>query len=121
VEPSFLVVVGIALLLLSAMIGVRMAAGGAPRRRIAVVIGELWLVLIIWTAVFRVIGVTIGAPVGEGGLGELRNLGSRLASLTGAARMGIAAGVLVSVALVAHFMWCLRRHMCGGIQPPGEE
>lgn len=120
-EPSFLAVVGIALIFLSAMIGMRMAGGGAPRRRIALAIGELWLTLIIWMAVFREVGVAIGAPVGEGGVGELRNLGSRLAWVTGPARAWIAVGVLVSVVLVAHLMWCLRRHMCGGIQPQGEE
>jgi hypothetical protein len=121
VDVSFLVVVGIALVFLSAMIALRMAAGGARPRRIAIVIGELWLVLIIWTAVFRAIGVTIGAPVGEGEVGELRNLGGRLASASGPARIWIGAGAIVSVALAAHLMWCLRRHMCGGIQPQGEE
>ncbi len=120
-EPSFLVVVGIALLFLSAMIGVRMAAGGAPRRRIALAIGELWLTLVIWMMVFREVGAAIGAPVGEGEVGELRNLGSRLASVSGAARVWLALGVLVSVALAAHLMWCLRRHMCGAVQPRGEE
>ncbi len=93
------------------MIAFRMAAGGARPRRIATVVGELWLALIIWTAVFRAIGVTIGAPVGEGELGELRNLGARLASVSGSARIWIGAGVMVSVALVAHLMWSLRRSL----------
>ncbi len=120
-ELSFLAVVGIALVFLSVMIGMRMAAGGAKPPRIVLVIGELWLSLAIWIAVFWMIGVAIGAPAGEGEVGELRNLGSRLASVSGAARMWVAAGVLVSLALVAHLMWCLRRHMCGAIQPQREE
>jgi hypothetical protein len=121
VDVSFLVVVGIALLFLSVMIAVRMAAGGVPRPRIALFIGELWLALTIWIVVFRWIGTTIGAPVGEGEVGELRNLGSRLASVSGAARVWIAVAVVVSVAIVAHLMWCLRRHMCSDIRTQAEE
>ncbi len=116
VDVSFLVVVGVALSLVSAMIVFRMAAGGVPAPRIALYIGELWLTFVIWVAVFRTIGQAAGAAAGSGELSELRGLASRLAGVSGAARLWLLLGVGASLALAAHLMWSLSRIKYAGIR-----
>jgi hypothetical protein len=109
VDTSFLVVVGIALLLLSAMIAVQLTAAGAGRTRTVVALLELWVLMGIWIIIFSSVGAAVGAPAGSGGIGELRDLASRLAELPRAARVRLAVGLIVSVGLAAHLIWSLGR------------
>ena len=111
-DAAFLIVIGISLCFLSAMIAARMAAAGAPARRIAVPVAELWLVFVLWIAVLKSLSSSIGMPVGGGQADELRDLASRLSGLPGPARLWVLAGGSASVALLAHLMWSLRRITC---------
>ena len=108
-DAAFLVVIAIALLFLSAMIVARMAASGAPARRIAVPVLELWLALVIWILVFKSVSGAIGTPISGGEAGELRDLASRLSALHSAARLWALLGIVASVALVAHLTRSFRR------------
>jgi len=101
---------------MSAMIVLRMAAGGVTSARIAVSVAELWLAVIIWIAVFRAIGGATGAPAGSGEAAELRGLGARIAGVSGAARLWLLLGVAASVALAAHLMLSLSRTKYVGIR-----
>jgi hypothetical protein len=114
VDAAFLVVVGMALCLLSGMIVFRMGAAGVPTGRIVLPIIELWIVFALAIVLFSRLSGGIGTPVGVGGAGEARDLGSRLAALEGMGRMWALAGVTVSVVLLAHLMWMLRRAMSEG-------
>lgn len=116
-DTGFLIVVAISLCFLSAMIVARMAAGGAPARRIALPVVELWLAFILWIAVFRSLSAAIGAPIGGGESGEASGLFSRFAALEWSTRIWAAAGVVASVAIAAHLLWSLRRTMSGSIRP----
>ena len=115
-DVSFLAVVAVALCFMSAMIVLRMAAGGVPASRIALSIAELWLTFVIWVAVFQTIGRAAGAPAGSGEVAELRTLASRLAGVSGAARLWLLLGDGASVALAAHLMWSLSRTKYVGIR-----
>ena len=116
-DVPFIIVVALALCLLSAMIVLRMAAGGVGAARIAVSIAELWLAVIIWIAVFQTIGEATGAPAGSGEAAELRGLDSLLAGVSGAARLWLLLGVVAAGALAAHLMWSLSRTKYVGIRP----
>ncbi len=116
-DASFLIVVAVALCLLSGMIVARMAAGGAPPRRIAVPIAEIWLVFILWIAIFGSLSRAIGTPVGAGEAAELYDLLGRFAALHGSARLWAIAGAAVTVAIVTHLMWSLQRTMSQHIRP----
>ncbi|MCJ7751009.1 MAG: hypothetical protein MUQ65_07920 [Armatimonadetes bacterium] len=116
-DTGFIIVVAVALCLMSAMIVLRMAAGGVATARIAVLIAELWLTVIIWIVVFQAIGEATGAPAESGGIAELRGLASRLAGISGAARLWLFLGVPASVALAAHLMWSLGRTEYVDIRP----
>ena len=111
-DVPFIIVVAVALCLMSAMIVLRMAAGGVAAARIAVSIAELWLAVIIWIAVFQAIGEATGAPAGSGEVAELRGL----AGVSEAARMWLLLGIGASVALAAHLMWSLSRTKYAGIR-----
>jgi hypothetical protein len=113
-DAAFLVVVGMALCLLTGMVVFRMGAAGVPTGRIVLPIIELWVVFALAIALFSRLSGGIGTPVGVGGAGEARNLASRLAALDGMGRMWAAAGLTVSVALLAHLMWMLGRAMSEG-------
>ena len=116
-DVPFIIVVAVTLCLMSAMIVLRMAAGGVPAARIALSIAELWLTFIIWIAVFQTIGEATGAPAGSGEVAELRGLASLLAGVSGAARLWLLLGVTASVALAAHLMCSLSRTKYVGIRP----
>ena len=95
------------------MIIARMVASGAPARRVVLTIVELWLALTLWMLAFRSISAAIGTPVAGSEAGEVRDLASRFASLRDPSRLWVVAGLIVSVGIVVHLMWCLRRATCG--------
>ena len=95
------------------MVIIRTSAGNASARRVLLLVAELWVVFTLWIVIFRAIAGAVGTPAG-GGVGEVRELGSRLWSLHGQARMWAIAGLAFSVLLAAHFMWALRKMMGEG-------
>ena len=116
-DASFLIAVAVALCLVSGMIAARMAAAGAPARRIAVPIAEIWLVFVLWIVIFGSVSRAIGTPAGTSEATELRDLLGRFSALEGASRLWALAGAAVSVAIVTHLMWSLQRTMSQHIRP----
>jgi len=116
VDTAFIIVVAVALCFLSAMIVLRMAAGGVTSARIAVSIAELWLTVIIWIAVFYTIGNSTAGLADSGQAANLRGLDSLLAGVPRAARPWLLSGVAASLALAAHLMWSLSRTKYVGIR-----
>ena len=114
-DTAFIIVVAFALCLMSAMIVLRMAAGGVTAARIAVSIAELWLAVIIWITVFQTIGDAIRSPAGSGEAANPRGLDALLAGISGAASLWLILGGIASVALAAHLMWSLSRTKYVGI------
>lgn len=108
-DTAFLVVVAVNAVLLSALVAFRMQAGGASARRIAPVVGELWVALGLWVVIFRALGAELGVSGAGGAAGELRELGARLAALPAGRRTWFAATGAVALAILGHLVWSLRR------------
>lgn len=102
-------VVAVNAVLLSVLVAFRMQAGGAPARRIAPVVGELWVALALWVLIFRALGAELGVSEAGGAVGELRAVGARLAALPAGRRAWFAATGAVALAILAHLLWSLRR------------
>jgi hypothetical protein len=117
VDTAFLIVVAISLCLVSAMIAARVVARGAPPRRVALLVGELWLAFILWVAVLALVCRSVGAPSGGSARAEVSDLAARLGALDGSVRLWAIAGAAASVAVVGHLIWSLRRLMSGSIRP----
>jgi hypothetical protein len=108
-DTAFLVVVAIALCLLSGGIALRLTGAGVGGRRIALSVLELWVLVVIWTAVFHTVGRSAELAGSEGMGQEARSLLSGLADAPSGLRPWIAVGLVISVALGAHLMWSLSR------------
>jgi hypothetical protein len=113
VDTGFLVLVAVSLCFLSGLIAQRMHAGGRPAREIAVLVVELWVAFGLWIAIFRSLAARIGAPAGEGALGELDQLGRRIASLPAPDRWMMLGGTVLGAAILVHLLWSLSRAMRG--------
>jgi hypothetical protein len=113
VDISFLIVVAVTLLFVTAMVIFRMLASGATARQIAFPVIELWVTLILWVAIFRAVSAAIGTPEGGGAGWELGDLGTRIARLPASTRIWLFSGVGVAVALLVHLLWTLGRAMRG--------
>jgi hypothetical protein len=113
-DTAFLIVVAAGVCLLSGMIAARLGAAGQPPRRIALVVVELWFAVALWVTIFWSLAPVAVTPGGVAEAGDLRDLASRLASLPGTTRLLAAAGIMVSVVLVAHLMSIMRRVGTGG-------
>jgi hypothetical protein len=109
VDTGFLAAVAIALCFLTGMVVVRLGAAGESSRRIAVLVAELWLAVVLWIVIFWSLAAATGIPEGTGGVEHVRELGARLAALPSTTRLLTIAGVVASIALVAHLMWSVRR------------
>lgn len=116
VDTSFLIVVVIALLFLSAMIVLQLTAAGVGKPRIVTALVELWVLMALWIAIFSSLGAAVGTPEGPSGPAELRGLASRLAELPPPVRIRLAVGLAASVGLAAHLIWSLGR--AGGRSRP---
>lgn len=112
-DAAFLIVVGAALCLLSVLIGVRLAAGGASARQISAPVIELWVVFALWTAVLAATRSAVGAPAGATVWEEMRHLGNRLADLKAGVRYGLGIGLAVGLAACVHLVVTLGRAMGG--------
>jgi hypothetical protein len=117
VDTAFLIVVAVSLCLVSAMIAARVAARGAPARRVALLVGELWLAFILWVSVLASVCRAVRAPSGGGARAEASDLAARLGALEGPVRLWAIAGAAASVAVLGHLIWSLRRLMSGSIRP----
>ena len=115
-DTGFLIVVAISLCFVSAMIAARVVARGAPARRVALLVAELWLAFILWIAVLGSVGRAVGAPIGGAARAEVSGLTIRLGALDGSVRVWAIAGAVASVAVVGHLIWSLRRLMSGSIR-----
>jgi len=109
-DMSFLTVVAVALCLLSGGIWVRLAAAEVTRRRIALAIVELWVLLSIWIGVWMTVVSSAGntpLPVGKEGLWDA--VGDFLRELPTGLAVWIVGGLVLSVAMAVHLMWSLSR------------
>ena len=114
-DTAFLIVVAVGLCFVSAMIAARVVARGAPVRRVALLVAELWVAFILWIAVLGLVCRAVGEPSGDGAQAEVSDLAARLGALEGPARLWAVAGAAASVALLGHLVWSLRRLMSGSI------
>ena len=115
-DTEFLIVVAVSPCLVSAMIAVRVVARGAPARRAALLVAELWLAFVLWLAVLASVGRAVGAPIGGDARTEASGLASRLGALDGSARVWAIAGAVASLAVLGHVIWSLRRLTSGSIR-----
>jgi len=115
VDAAFLIVVGAALGLLSVLIGVRLAAGGASARQIAALVIELWVVFALWMTVLAATRSAVGAPAGASVWAEVRDVSNRLASLWAGVRYGLGMGLAVGLGACVHLVVTLGRAM--GVHP----
>jgi hypothetical protein len=113
VDTAFLIVVAVSLCLVSAMIAARVVTRGAPARRVALLVAELWLAFILWIAVLRSVGGSAGAPIVGDARSGASGLATRLGALDGSARVWAIAGAVASVAVLGHLIWSLRGLMSG--------
>jgi len=116
VDTAFLIVVAVSLCFVSAMIAARVVARGAPARRAALPVAELWLAFFLWIAVLGSVGRAVGAPIGGDARTNASDFVARLGALDGSARIWAIAGVVASVAVLGHLVWSLRRLMSGSIR-----
>ncbi len=121
-DKSFVLALTAILGLLSLLVGVRLAAGGAPRRRIGGVLLELWLVFGLWVGVLAWVTGSLGEPQGVDFRGELADLRERLAMLGRAEKWWMSAALGVTAAACVHLIFGLRRAMrLHPLQPTGGE
>jgi len=106
VEIDFVIVVALALSLVSVMMAARMGSQGTSARTIALLLIEMWALFAIWMAFGW-------ASVGSDAFGEASSFVSRLGRLEGPHRWWGVAGVVVSVAILSHLLWALRKVMRG--------
>jgi len=105
-------VVFVTLALVSFMLVARLSAGGAPRRRISVLIAELWLTVGIVAVIFIAMANVLGPPQGSGSLGaELADVGHRFLALSGESKGVAVAGAVMALGLFAHLLWAIGRAM----------
>jgi uncharacterized membrane-anchored protein len=109
VDAPFLVAVGAALGLVSVMMALRLASGGAGFRPVAIIVAELWVTAAAWVALFWWLSSAMNAPVGGGSMGGLGDLPARLAGLSFGAQAAAATGVVICAGLVVHLMAKLSR------------
>ena len=88
-DTSFLAAIAATLGFTSLLVAYRMRASGAPGRRIALLIAELWAAFALWIAAF--------------------------ASRPGLGRAWVVCMLAVSIVAVAHLLCSLRRAMRGDI------
>jgi len=113
VDLSFLAVVAISLCLLSTMIFVRMWSNGASVRRIAASIIQLGVAVTAWIVLFSWLASMIGARTEAGARSDPAGMIIRLARLEGGTRVWAVAVIGLSVAILAHLLWSMRRAMQG--------
>ena len=110
-DAPFVIVLVAALGLLSVLIGVRLAAGGATRRRIIGLVIELWVVFALWVGVLALLRSAVGEPTGAGWREELSDLVSRLSAVKAGVGCWLAAAAAVGAAGCVHLLLSLRRAM----------
>ena len=97
--------------LLSGLICVRLAAGGASRRCIAGLLIELWVVFALWVSVFALLSLTLGEPSGASWRAELADLSNRLSTIKAGVRYWLGAGIAAGLGACVHLLVRLRRAM----------
>ena len=110
-DAAFVIVLAVALGLLSVLIGVRLAAGGASRRQVAGPVIELWVVFALWVSIFALVRSVVGEPTGASWRGELADLVSRLSALEAGAKCWLGLAIAVGVAGCLHLLVRLRQAM----------
>ena len=108
-DIDFTIAVALALSLVSVMIAARMGSHGVSARTIALLLVEMWALFAMWTAFCWAAAGRLGAAGGSGALAETSALGSRLLGLEGPDRWWGIAGAVVSVAILSHLLWALRK------------
>ncbi len=116
-DTGFLVVVAINLCFLSGLIAFRMRASGATVGQIVLPVIELWVACVLWIAIFASLSATVGRPEGSSAVGEAQQLEARLAGLPAAAKVRLAVGAGISLAILFHLLWTMSRAMRGAVGP----
>jgi len=111
VDAGFLVLVAITLAFVSLLVVARMKSAGAPNRRAALLLAELWVVFAIWLGVLWAAATKLGVEPGAGGPPEAKTLLRHVAALGGAERALLVLGLLLGIAVFIHLMWALPRAM----------
>jgi len=106
VEIDFVIAVALALSLVSVMMAASMGSQGTSARTVALLLIEMWALFAIWVAF-------CWASVGADALGEASTFVSRLGRLDARHLWWGAAGAVVSVAILSHLLWGLRKAMRG--------
>jgi len=109
VEIDFVIAVVLALSLVSVMMAARMGSQGTSAGRIALLVIEMWALFAIWMAFCWAAVGRLGAAGGPDALAEAGSFVSRLGKLEGPQRWWGVAGVVVSVAILSHLLWALRK------------
>jgi len=105
-------VVFVTLALLSFMLVARLRAGGAPGRRISVLIAELWLSVGVVAVIFIAVANLLGPPRESGSLGaDLADVGHRFLALSGESKGLAVAGAVVALGLFGRLLWAIGRAM----------
>ncbi len=100
-----------ALGLVSVMIAARLRSYGVGKRRVAMLIVELWAVFVLWVGV---LWAAASRLVPEGGLGsgaDLAEFSRRFGEFSPADRVFTVASIVLGLALFVHFSWALRAAM----------
>lgn len=103
-----LIVTALALLLLSVMISMRLGSGGAPLRRIRLVLIELWGGFALIIGLFAWASQLVGTvPRQEHPNDEIAVLLHRFATLPPTALAGLVVALVVGLAILGHLCWLL--------------
>lgn len=110
-DAAFLTLVAFSLAFVSLLIIARMRSLGAPSRRVAQLVAELWIVFALWVGVLWAVAMRIGSQSELGGTIGATDMGRNALGLRRPEQGLLAVSLLLGIAVFVHFVWALPRRM----------